>query len=176
MKKQILLILAFIILVGLMSVSVVFAWFSVLERTQPILIYSGTVDLTANLYDVTQDDEVEITEAYNISNVIPGDIYHFRIDFVHTGTLKADLVLVFNIDSNNAYLVNVNYIDSNNTNTKLDLINNKVIYNNLTPNTSLSINFEIKVNESLTLDDVSNLSVFTILNNIELVLTQVGGN
>lgn len=92
-KIDLTMILIFILsLVALITTSV-YAWFSLVEKTQPIVIYSGSVDLFVKLSD---EDDVEIISEIEIDGFVPGDTYGFYLYLENRGTLDTIVSLNFN--------------------------------------------------------------------------------
>lgn len=107
MQKKWLLLLTLLITMILTASTVVFAWFTLVEKTQPILIYSGSIKLKANLYLVKEDNSrEEITESFTFNNVVPGQSFTFELVVKNEGSLNGDLEVDFTFKSNKSNHLN----------------------------------------------------------------------
>ena len=89
---------------------VAYARFVTLEKTEPIIVNTGSLRAECKFYrgidadfdgDLDEDDFVEIREAnLQFTNVIPGQIYTFKLSVKNTGTVSGFLsVTIDNITS-----------------------------------------------------------------------------
>lgn len=116
-------ILLFILTLSAFLGSAIFAWVSFVDKSQPIMLYSGRLNAEAKLFildDPNFDDEdvnneyTEITNAYQISHVQPGQIYSFKLEVKNTGTIPAHLKVFLEIDdTSNEGLLDVIHIAFN---------------------------------------------------------------
>jgi hypothetical protein len=98
-----------IISTAILLVFVTFAWFATIEKTDPIIITTGTLKIESHFYkgidsnldgildkvmdnDTLVDHYEEVTEEGLIfDNVIPGQIYTFRFTFKNNGSIDGVL-------------------------------------------------------------------------------------
>lgn len=116
-------ILLFILTLSAFLGSAIFAWVSFVDKSQPIMLYSGRLNAEAKLFileDPNYDGEdvnneyTEITNAYQISHVQPGQIYSFKLEVNNTGTIPAHLKVFLEIDdTSNEGLLDVIHIAFN---------------------------------------------------------------
>ncbi|MFA7435340.1 MAG: hypothetical protein WC006_03125 [Bacilli bacterium] len=107
-------------------ITVTFAWFIAIDKTDPIIIKSGTLKVSASLYiglDTDEDGNVEeseysiVEEPINLTNVLPGNIYHFKLEIENLGSVPGYL----SVDA-----INIIYSDDIMKNTfKFDFVNPK---------------------------------------------------
>ena len=104
-----------------LSVVVIFAWFIITEKTEPIIISTGTLRSSCSLYywdddnydGILEEDEyIEILEAGIIfNNAIPGQVYHYKLVVENIGTIDGLLtisigdILATNNDMYNGFAV-----------------------------------------------------------------------
>lgn len=107
MKKLLIIKLVMFILTLIMFISsLVFAWTALIKTSDPLMIYSGRIDTIARLYQLYDPDHdgedennqyYELTTAVTFNQVIPGEIYSFKLEIRNIGTVPAmlsvDLVL-----------------------------------------------------------------------------------
>ncbi|MCK9470984.1 MAG: hypothetical protein M0Q88_04445 [Bacilli bacterium] len=107
-------------------ITVTFAWFIAIDKTDPIIIKSGTLKVSASLYiglDTDEDGNVEeseysiVEEPINLTNVLPGNIYYFKLEIENLGSVPGHL----SVDA-----INIIYSDDIMKNTfKFDFVNPK---------------------------------------------------
>lgn len=166
MQKKWLAFISLVIMIILAATTVVFAWFTLVQKTQTILIYSGSIKLVANLYD---EDNNEIIEAISFENVVPGDEFSFKLVISNEGNLDGKLDIEFVFSSNNPSLLNFFQIEYDNS---LNTFNDGLTINNtLLSAETKEFPFKIIINRNLTLDDFNN-GDFIKIENIILTLTQ----
>lgn len=137
-----LIIISFLLIVASLG-AVLYAWFGLVEKTQPILIYSGKIELTAILYD---EEENEINNIL-IDKVIPGDVFTYTLDVKNKGTIlgNLDLLYTFDISSNLK-----DYIEFSINDNTLEIVDGEYLYQTtLDKNESKTITFSIKIHEDL---------------------------
>lgn len=142
---------------------VAFAWYISLDKTDPIIINTGSLRADCKFYrgidsnyDGELDDEsfIEITEAdLHFVNVIPGQIYTFKLSVTNIGTISGFLsVRMNNIITEDEDLLNyfnVSFVEPTETEIifsaaedgKLELFNKYI----LEPETTFDFIFQIKV-------------------------------
>lgn len=142
---------------------VAFAWYISLDKTNPIIINTGSLRADCKFYrgidsnyDGELDDEsfIEITEAdLHFVNVIPGQIYTFKLSVTNIGTISGFLsVRMNNIITEDEDLLNyfnVSFVEPTETEIifsaaedgKLELFNKYI----LEPETTFDFIFQIKV-------------------------------
>lgn len=190
MQKKSLLIISLIVSIILTASTVVFAWFTMIVKTQPIFIFSGSVKTNAELFVLDKSDAYQpVTNEYSFNNVVPNQTFDFKLVVENQGTLDANLILKLTFLNDNPTLldylilsydeITVNPLTSEYefelTNNLIegsyyitDEFNNRVEqYNNLT------FNFSLKVSPLLTKEDVINMNEL-VLKNIEITLVQAG--
>lgn len=102
-KKELISILIFILsLVALLTTSI-YAWFSLVEKTQPIIIYSGSVNVIIELYQIEDEEETPINNLV-VNNFVPGDIYYFKLKLINQGSLDTNLEISFEFNQTSAHL------------------------------------------------------------------------
>lgn len=93
-------IILFILTIIIFTSSAVFAWVAFVERTQPIILYSGKLSAQATLYQLIDPDfdgedpsnnYLEINQSYDFYKIIPGQVYAFKLVIVNTGTITSNL-------------------------------------------------------------------------------------
>lgn len=98
-------------------VMITFAWFMAINKTDPIIIESGTLRVSAELYigkdkndnGQIEEDEYELVsdKIKNLTNVIPGKIYSFKLIITNNGTVPGNLsVSIINITYSNHIMNN----------------------------------------------------------------------
>jgi len=85
---------------------VTFAWYVSLDKTDPIIINTGSLRVECKFYrgidsnydgDLDDDSYVEITEAdLHFVNVIPGQVYTFKLTVTNIGTVSGFLSVRMN--------------------------------------------------------------------------------
>lgn len=168
MKKQLILLISSITLIVLSLTTVVFAWFTIVDKTQEIFIYSGTLGINAQLFKGDSTDEIE---TISFDNVLPGDLYYFRLVLESTGTINGNLRVTFNFESHESLseLVEVKGIINNTTNIDIPTSGiREVINTKLNAMSTLTFTFNVKFNESI--ENMVELREFNIKSiNIDLV-------
>ncbi len=89
-KLNLALAITSIILTLLVISTLVYAWFGIIEKTQPIIIYSGKINLKADLYQIVDEDDILIDEI-SFSNVVPGDKFYYKLVVKNQGTITGIL-------------------------------------------------------------------------------------
>lgn len=182
MQKKTLLLISLIITFILTASTVVFAWFTVVEKTQPILIYSGSLKLEAELFEIS-DTEIPITSSYDFGMVVPGDIYKFRLDLVNLGTLDANLAVKITLTNNlsatlrNFFVLNYDGIEPENINNDVHTIDLETLYGIGQSNLSneMSFTFDLLIDKDILIDDLDNNGYYIKIESIELTLIQLAG-
>lgn len=185
-KRSLSLLITSVLLTTTLLVMVLFAWFNLSQKTPPIIIVLGTIELDAHLYDVETPDNVEI-ETLTIDKVIPGSTYDYLITTKNTGTLTGDLTILFEFESNNESLLNYvifEYLtDAYRINTFYDAIKDTYTYEisgiELMPSTveidnTMTFNFNILIDPDLTkttLDEITEPS-YVRITSIKFTLRQ----
>lgn len=86
-------------------VAVVFAWFNLSNKTPPIIIILGRIEVEPHLYEINDGVDTEITESIVINRVVPGDTFNYKLTIKNTGTLVGDLTIKIEFTSNNINLM-----------------------------------------------------------------------
>lgn len=142
---------------------VAFAWYISLDKTDPIIINTGSLRADCKFYrgidsnydgELDDDSFIEITEAdLHFVNVIPGQIYTFKLSVTNIGTISGFLsVRMNNIITEDEDLLNyfnVSFVEPTETEIifsaaedgKLELFNKYI----LEPETTFDFIFQIKV-------------------------------
>lgn len=183
MQNKALLIITLILSILLAGTTVVFAWFTVVEKTQKILIYSGSVKTEANLYEISSGIDVPIINSYEFNEVVPNQTFDFRLDVTNQGTLDANLTIIISFENNNVALLDFFNLKYGSNNITMDSNHSFVITPNLIlgkmpnePDNGLSFNFSVEVSDAMTIDDITNDNNYLKIKTIEIILTQVGDN
>jgi hypothetical protein len=105
-KSRIILLLLTMVLTIVLSVYISFAWFNMIETTDPILINTGSLRVDSEfLYGVDNDydgvvdngEYLEVNEGgITFTNVIPGQKYPYRIFIRNLGTIPGQLSISIN--------------------------------------------------------------------------------
>ncbi|HHX76213.1 MAG TPA: hypothetical protein GX698_02410 [Acholeplasmataceae bacterium] len=113
-------IVLFILTLSAFLGSAVFAWVAFVEKTQPIMLYSGGLTAEAKLFileDPDYDGEdinneyTQIVSAYHLTRVQPGQIFTFKLEVTNIGTIPAHLKVNLEIDAtSNSNLLDVMHI------------------------------------------------------------------
>lgn len=106
LKRTLLYSIFTVIVAFFLTVVIVLAWFMVSEKTEPVVITTGALRARCNLYyglDSDFDGELddgtyaEITTAgIEFTNVIPGQIYTYRLVVMNMGTVDGILSISIN--------------------------------------------------------------------------------
>lgn len=176
-----------LILAGYVS----FAWFSMIETTKPITFTTGTLKSNTSFYrgiDSDLDGVLDNGEYQQIfqggiqfTNVIPGQIYTFKINFRNEGTIQGLLTLTMNgvIGTNTDILegFTVRYVDPNTeeiVTITLDQNQNDAILlftdHILEPLELFTFHFTLEANENLS---VSSKNQTLTINNYIIQLDQI---
>ena len=175
MKKTIVLLITSIILVIVSVSTVVFAWFSIVEKTREIIIYSGKLELSSILYDISNDVNTEITEI-SFDKVVAGDEFKYmlvinNLESSMIGSL--DIKFLMEFDLKLANLININFMPGSN----ISPINSYMAISNHIldqTNKELVLYFDIKFSNDITLNEINTNFIIT---QIEITFSQVtGGN
>lgn len=105
-KSRIILLLLTMVLTIVLSIYISFAWFSMIETTDPILINTGSLRVESEFYygvDANYDGIVDegqyqkITEGgISFNNIIPGQKYPYRIITRNLGSIPGQLSISIN--------------------------------------------------------------------------------
>lgn len=135
MKKStfIVRIVLFVLTLSAFFGSAVFAWVAFVERSQPIMLYSGRLVAEAKLfvledpdYDGTDPNNIytEITSAYHLTKVQPGQVFSFKLEVKNSGSIPAHLKVFLEIDaaseSDLLDVINIAYTQPLNVNQSLE--------------------------------------------------------
>lgn len=168
-KRNIIPIISFILILLISTMSIVFAWFSIVEKTQEILIYSGKIKIEANLYQIIDEEEIEINEKIIFNKVIPKDQFQFKLVIKNIGTIPGNLNVDIEVKTNNDQLLDYFKLQYDSNLKKLEtmkLIENEQLMNN----NEKIITFNISVDETLT---INNLNNYVTIEKIYLSLEQI---
>lgn len=179
MRKQKLILMSISFLIMIMSLSmVVYAWFTIVERTQEIIIFSGKIETSATLYEIKSDNtRTEITNSYEFMDVIPGDQFNFVLKIKNEGTIpgtllvKTDFVILeelkpffefsYGLDENNLTLGSI---------TQSVTMINKI---SIISKEEVNLYFSVKVKTDLTKEDYEELtSKFLKIDKITISIEQ----
>lgn len=141
MKKTVVIrIVLFLLTLISFLTTTVFAWSTFVQRTQPIMFYSGRLSVEAKLFQLVDpnydgidlDDEyVEITESYEFTKLVPGQVFSFKIEVTNNGNIPGYLKLAMFInDVASSQFLDVMELSYENPETN-DLIVNSLSYENL---------------------------------------------
>lgn len=172
-KKGVGLIIISTLIFVVSLTTTVFAWFSLVEKTQPIIIYSGSVELEVHLYD---SDNNEINDI-NYTKVVPGDVYNFKLTVKNLGSIRSDLDVKFNLLASNNLK---NYITFNISDTETPAFSDSTTFtsasytyeNILTYQQEVTINFSVTISGDIELTDLS-LNDLIEITSIEITLEQI---
>lgn len=98
MKKQIVFLIITIITTILLLTSITYAWLILYEKSNPILVVSGSLDLKSNLYLINADNTLEPISTKNEDNVVPGQEFLYKLDLTNGGTTDGLLNIKFNFE------------------------------------------------------------------------------
>ena len=124
-KRKVINLVLMLVTTLLTLIAVTYAWFISVNKTEEIIIESGTLRVTANLYlghDANNNGEIEedeyeliVDKINNLTNVLPGVIYHFKLEIKNDGSVPGHLsVDMINIIYSKEIIQNafrVEYID-----------------------------------------------------------------
>lgn len=105
MRRKLMFLTISSLLVVASLVAVVFAWFNLSNKTPPIIIILGRIEVEPHLYEVNDGVDTEITESIVINMVVPGDTFDYKLTIKNTGTLVGDLNIKIEFTSNNINLM-----------------------------------------------------------------------
>lgn len=170
-EKGIVIIIISILIMVVALTTTVYAWFSLVEKTQPIIIYSGKIELDAKLYDEQNNQITSLT----IDKVVPGDEYSYFLVIKNQGTLLGDLDVLFNfkVANNNLKSYIIFTIEDEELFTGSTTFNsNSYLYTNqLDKNETITIYFKIKISDNLEVTHLAEDNTVEI-KTIQLQLTQ----
>ncbi|WP_264229445.1 hypothetical protein [Acholeplasma laidlawii] len=184
MKKTALIakLILFILTLASFIGSAVFAWVAFVERTQPIMLYSGKLTAEAKLFqlvDPNYDGEdplneyTEITSAIHFQKVVPGQIFTFRLEVKNAGTVPAHLKVVLALAaSSNANLLDVMHIVYDAPKAVDRALTNSTLFEEIVVNVgaTYTFNFQIVVTEFAG-NFASNQ--FVVIENLIVTLDQI---
>lgn len=127
-KAKVIKLLFMLIITSITLITATFAWFIAFNKTDPIIITSGTLKVDASLYmgedsngngQIDEDEYVILTdEIKNITNVLPGTEYSFKLVINNLGSVSGHLsVNIIRIEYSNPIMYNsfkINYDSPNN--------------------------------------------------------------
>lgn len=154
-------------------ITVTFAWFIAIDKTDPIIIKSGTLKVSASLYiglDTDEDGNVEeseysiVEEPINLTNVLPGNIYYFKLKIENLGSVPGHL----SVDA-----INIIYSDDIMKNTfKFDFVNPK----SSEEETLFIFDEEINLFENFVINKESSLQFYFKIIGDEIINTDMQGH
>ena len=154
-------------------ITVTFAWFIAIDKTDPIIIKSGTLKVSASLYiglDTDEDGNVEeseysiVEEPINLTNVLPGNIYYFKLEIENLGSVPGHL----SVDA-----INIIYSDDIMKNTfKFDFVNPK----SSEEETLFIFDEEINLFENFVINKESSLQFYFKIIGDEIINTDMHGH
>lgn len=154
-------------------ITVTFAWFIAIDKTDPIIIKSGTLKVSASLYiglDTDEDGNVEeseysiVEEPINLTNVLPGNIYYFKLEIENLGSVPGHL----SVDA-----INIIYSDDIMKNTfKFDFVNPK----SSEEETLFIFDEEINLFENFVINKESSLQFYFKIIGDEIINTDMQGH
>lgn len=101
MKNKVLLIIYLIVTIILTATTVVFAWFTIVEKTKLIIIHSGEFDVESKLeYIDNLNNVTNITTGYTFKEFVPNQKFNFRLTTINKGTIDARLSIELNFINN----------------------------------------------------------------------------
>ncbi|MDY0276553.1 MAG: hypothetical protein RBQ97_00560 [Acholeplasma sp.] len=175
--RKTMIILAFLML-AVSLVTVVFAWFSLVEKTQIIIIKAGDFSARVKLYQVMEPDNEEINEI-NISNVVPGDEFNYLLTVKNMGIITANLTVSFtfldseynSIKFRNYFTLSYSFDGENYS--EANISNDLVLLNqeSIIASGEKNVYFRIDVNTNLTKEVYTDGAYFAI-NSIVVLLQQ----
>lgn len=105
-KAKVIFLIFTMLMTLLLTIYISFAWFSMIEYTKPIVITTGSLKAEAKLYRgidsdldgiLDNDEYEEITEGgITFANIIPGQIYTFKLYVQNKGTIDGELTVSVN--------------------------------------------------------------------------------
>ncbi|MDY0277265.1 MAG: hypothetical protein RBQ97_04190 [Acholeplasma sp.] len=162
-------------------ITVIFAWFSVVDKTEPIFIYSGKLEVEANLYVIYGADLKEISSEYTFEYIIPGMKEFFVLKIRNAGTIPGNLSTIFTFEGDtNAptlsdYMVikydEIRGVPVGARESRFSLLNVKTIDDyRLEKNEEMEFYFSVKL---LELYDGNLLNTRASIKKIEMILDQI---
>jgi len=171
-KSSVFIIIVSIAMLVLSATTLVFAWFTIVEKTTNIIVYSGTIETEYELRDL--DTDTVITNQITYERILPGAVHNYRLTVTNNGTIDANLKVEFNfLGSNNiksAFTIN-------NDNNSYDFTQSRIVVENLVlyaihnPNSSTYV-YDFSVIFDSDYEDQTFDQVVTI-ENIVITLEQV---
>lgn len=172
------------ILTTVLTVYITYAWFTVSEKSKPIIITTGSLRQTSSFWHgidpdfdgiFGEDAYDKITKGgYLIENLTPGQIYSFKILVRNEGTVDGTVIITMNnIVADNELLLSgltLRYIDPLTDlpveKTLADNVNNKIV---LVENYVISGSFSEQFTFKFTIE--ANGTIPATLNNASLLIT-----
>lgn len=79
-------------------ITVTFAWFMVVNKSEPIIIKTGTLRVNATLYYVDEEETEVGSSGIIIADIIPGKEFLFKLSITNNGSIPGSLtVKIMNI-------------------------------------------------------------------------------
>lgn len=163
--------------------SAVFAWMTFSEQTQPILIYHGNIKEFIEVYQLVdpnydgEDPNNQYTQLIGpkvFTNVIPGQIYAFKLEVTNLGTIPAHLKVELNLDlssdSDLKAVIKITY--DNPIQTDMFLENNMLLFDEIVLNPEQTYVFHFKIHIT---GDIGNTfkGKSLIIKNLTITLDQI---
>ncbi|MFA6626949.1 MAG: hypothetical protein WCQ80_04055 [Bacilli bacterium] len=105
-RFKVFILFLMMILTVLLTVYITYAWFTVTEKSQPIIISTGSLKQSSRFYvgidsnyDGVLDDgsyQELVHGGFEVSALIPGQIYTFKIVVINEGTVDGNLSVTMN--------------------------------------------------------------------------------
>lgn len=104
-RGKLFMMILMMILTASLTVYITYAWFTMSEKSRPIIITTGSLKQSSHFYvgvDENYDGTLEggytelIHGNYSISAVIPGQIYTFKIIVINDGSVSGKLSIKMN--------------------------------------------------------------------------------
>lgn len=112
---RLVILVMFIVLTIVLSVSVSYAWFVRTEYTKPVIINTGTLIASATLCRETESGYVEVTnDGYEFKDIVPGHEFKFKISITNVGNVPGTLKLMVGEitgDLEAAEILSIVYVD-----------------------------------------------------------------
>ena len=90
MRRKLMFLTISSLLVVASLVAVVFAWFNLSNKTPPIIIILGRIEVEPHLYEVNDGVDTEITESIVIKGLSQVILFDYKLTIKNTGTLVGD--------------------------------------------------------------------------------------
>lgn len=92
-KVRVIQLSLMIFLTIILIISITFAWFMIIKKTDPIIVNTGSLHTSAKLYYKNDNEVYEeiVAGGIKFTNVVPGETYDYKIVVNNLGTIAGSL-------------------------------------------------------------------------------------